>query len=278
MTETTASIRVNLAALLGSLKRSIQRSIDLVSLGLMSAEAAATEDMILPGAYLQLAIAGDKRRDLETIKNEFRAWVLEGGLRDCVEAIGSFLEEVRAVCAVWSVAGQSPITGEQWNERIVHESRRFHRLGLPDKIAFLKERYHPALLNDLEDEILTINAARNCLVHRRGIVSGRDANSQEGLQVRWLKMELLAKGPEGEQAIEPPMLVEGPATISVRQAKESKLFRPGDTITFTVQEFSELCWTFFRFGQLLVAQLEEYGRATGIQFGEPDAAAEPESP
>jgi hypothetical protein len=269
------SVRVELGGLIGGLQRSIQRCVGLVSFGLLAMENTTDGELELPGAYFQLAIAGDEHRRFAAVKEDFQTWILTGGLRDSVEAVSVSLEQARSVCAVWSFAPGADITGQEWNERMVTEARKFHRLGLPHKIGFLKDEYDPRLAPDLTEHLLSINRARNCLVHRRGIVSDLDVNSPDGLLVRWLKMELLIEGPSGQRSVIPPARAEAGETVSLRQAETTKLFRVGERVAFDAQEFSELCWTFFRFGQQLVSNLEAYGRARGVPFTEPGAPSAP---
>ena len=138
MSQYTARIQLNAPAAIRGLQLALQRSVDLVSFGLLAAETATGSDIMLPGATFQIAAAGDRRMDFESARAEFRRWILEGGLRDSIEAVGPVLEDVRLQCALASLPAQT--TGEEWNTRIYQEGTSFHRLGLPDKIERLAQR------------------------------------------------------------------------------------------------------------------------------------------
>lgn len=259
------SIHVDLGALLGGLQRSLQRTIDLVSLGLIAVDLAPPGALSLPEAFFEFTPALNQKRTVETAKEEYKSWALCSGLRDCVEAISAFLEEVRRVCAVYSLKTMEEVRGGDWNARMVNEPRKFHRFGLPNKLRYLAETY--SLDTDLSEELLSINRARNCLVHRGGVVSERDTNEGDTLVVKWRRLEMTVRGETGERVVESPGHVfEAGEMLSVREGSASKTFHKGDSITFTPQEFSELGYTFFVFGQHLVKKLEDYGRECGVPF------------
>lgn len=193
----------------------------------------------------------------------------------CVEALSDFLEEARNVYAVWTFPNQARVTRAEWRSHVVDAGRRFHRLGLPDKLERLSTDYGPSAIPGTAANIMSINAARNCLVHRGGTVSNRDANTAEGLRATWLKHEIMVVDSSGTETTiaSTPFTVEGPATLRFRQSEATKLFRLGEPITFTSQEFNQLCWTFFRFGEQVVSAVTEYGKHMGIRFGEAETAA-----
>jgi hypothetical protein len=279
MAEYQVKARIDLRALIDGLHRAVLRSYDIVAFGLQAADTAPVGELQLPGAFFHMGDPNSPDRTWETAKAAFKTWVLGAGLRDCVEAVGALLEEGRKVCAFWSFGpGRVQVTGEEWNRRVVQGARRFHRLGLPDKIETLKKTYDPSIAPATTEHVLSINAARNCLVHRGGVVTDLDVTTPEGqakgLMVRWVKMQLLFIDEDGERPINGPVDVKKGQRIGVRSAAEaSKFFPLGEAVTFTTQEFSELAYTFSLFGQQLAVNLEQYGRSKGVRFETPAEAA-----
>jgi len=129
------------------------------------------------------------------------------------------------------------------------------------------------LVNPHQAWHLRNNLARNCLVHRNGIVSHLDSNSDQGLVVKWRKLEIMATGPGGERVMTAMARVKAGESVFLRHAKDQKLFRKGEFVTFTVDEFGELCMTLFSFGQQLVQNKEQYGRSKGVRFDAPGSNA-----
>ncbi len=266
MVERQLDIHLDLGAVQGTLQRALQRSVDLVSFGLHAAETAANGSLTLPGAYFQVAAASNEALNFDQAKQEFPPWLVGHGLRDSIEAVGLFLQEVRLVCAVWSLGNQT--TGAAWMARMVEEAKKFHHRGLPDKLTFLEKEYG-LTFPPLKEQIFSINGARNCIVHRRGVVHDQDMNSPSGLRVRWRRYQIFVDGPSGRREIVPPAMVDGGETIRMIEGDVEKVFAKGSVVGFSAQEFSEICWTLLSFGMATVKNLEAHGRAIGMTFDQP---------
>ena len=220
----------------------------------------------------------------EPLKAAFETWVLTCGRRDAVEVLNVFLERARIAAASYSLWEEFRIPGTrdarvpsgEWNTKIVGGVDKFHRLGLPDKLERLT-KYSPTLAPGLGDEVRAINQARNCLVHRGGTVTERDSNSPDGLVVKWEKVSLEIDGPSGRQPLRPPQYVAEGGNLVMNYHRTSKLFRLGESITFSAQEFAELCMTFVRFGNELCHQLSDYGTLTGFIAPSSTSALSPAS-
>ncbi len=280
MAEYKVSIHIDLGSFKGGLQRALQRATDMVAFGLWAAEnAPPTDDHGVPGAFFQVSPAENIRLDFDGKKQAFPGWVLANGLRDCIEAAHTFLEEARRVCSVWvAFNGRSRMTGIEWNEwqrKEEAEALAFHRKGLPDKFDALA-KHSATLVTPLKGHVLAINRTRNCLVHRYGIVTKLDTDSPDGFLVRWLKMEVIVRGLEGERVIGPGEIVHGGETLMIRQTETSKLFRLGDRVLFTAQDFNDICMTLLRFCEALTALVEEFGKSKGVKFTTPLAGAPPQ--
>jgi hypothetical protein len=258
--------------MIGALQRSLQRTLDIVSFGLQAAEKAKDIDrLLLPEIRMHFSIAENRKLDVESARKEFRIWVIASGLRDCAEAVNPLMEEARKVCALYLLAEKKRIKNVELQQKVFGPIRKYHRAGLPDKLKILREEYDPILIPELSDHVMSINAARNCLVHRKGIVAEQDLNTPDALMVRWRRKELLVRDDEGnENVIELPYLAEKDVTASLRFVDAGRVFNLGEAINFSTREFSDLCMTFFFFGQQLVANLQKYGETKGMAFRHPE--------
>jgi hypothetical protein len=266
-------VQVNLNGVFAELCHRLQRCIDMVSFGLRSTPQGSAEATTFPlsGAWFHVVTADAAMLQGEELRNAFGAWVLTCGLRDAVEVLNVFLERAGMAAAIYSLWQRFRIVGtrdaripsEEWNTRVAREAARLHRLGLPDKLERLL-RYSPTLAPSLTNEVLTVNQARNCLVHRGGVVTDRDANGPDGLVVRWEKVSLELDAPSGRKPLQLPQYVAEGGNLVMNFERTSKLFRFGETVSFTSQEFAEMCMTFVRFGTNLCHQLSDYGVATGF--------------
>jgi hypothetical protein len=265
-------VNVNLGALLGQLQAAIQRTIHLTALGLNAVSRLSQEDLQLPGTSIQLSLAGPSPWPIEEAQEAFSHWTLVNGFRDASEAVSGFLESTRTVLAVWQLGirqQSTPLTIGDWQETVQSEGHRFHRSGLPDKIEHLQQTYGLSLDPDLIMHIRSINAARNCLVHRGGVVQERDTNEAGALRVSWRRLTLLVSGENGEREIFPSGLIEAGESLGVAYRDASKIFSVGTAISFSVQEFADLCWSLFLFGVSTTKLVETWGVEHGFNLQMP---------
>jgi hypothetical protein len=243
------------------IQTALQRSMDLVSYGLQIAQSASVSDLSIPGHILRWVPAKEFSMDPETARQEFRTWILANGFRDVVDSLGLSLEWARQTCFLWSRPGNVGInpdgrlfihifpTAQEWNEQIMRKAARFERLTLPDKFQYLENTYR-LQLPTLKDAILSLNAARNCLTHRHGIVGQNDLKnpSDTGLTIYLRKAEVFATSPQGERTIEnSPALLNAGEGLSVRFIESSRAFLLGERISFTPRGFMDVCTTFLSF-------------------------------
>jgi hypothetical protein len=245
----------------GEIQAALQRAIDLVGFGLQAADVSTPADLTLPGVTGHVTAAADRAMTVEAARAEFRSWVLANGLREGVEAIGPALEWARKTCFIWTRRGSATrkedgkiqlsatLTGAEWNDGIVAAASKFDRLPLPEKIDTLERQYGMAKV-ELRDHVLSINAARNCLAHRKGIVGLADLKTptDRGLVVRWRKMQLSALGADGSlRLLEIPATVEAGETVRISIIDAQKEFALGELVAFTASEFVELCLSLLLF-------------------------------
>ena len=167
---------------------------------------------------------------------EYRAWVIGHALADVLESIAGFLNEL---------VKARP-------QRLGYEDRyeKFERLGLDRKLKAL-----PSLGLDADYVIAleSLTRARNCFIHRHGVVGQKDCNSNAELLLQWRGIKLFNVTPGGTVEFDPSH--RGPATqhqgqmvrleiagIERRFKKGSPLdLQPNDlcTISWCVQEITE---------------------------------------
>jgi hypothetical protein len=194
-----------------AMQRGIQRAMDLVAFGLQAAEGSLPTELSIPNAFGQVISAPDRAKKPEEAREEFRSWVIANGLRECVEAVAPALEWARRFCFMWTRDGaavplpdgkfqlQARFTGEEWDKEIVVGGRKYDRLPFPEKIEHLKTAYgfNPP---ELTPHVVSLNAVRNCLSHRAGVVGAADlkAPGDPGLVMRWRRLRFsIGEGADG---------------------------------------------------------------------------------
>ena len=219
---------INLRALHDDFRRSVQRVLDTVSVALMGVDEIEERDIKVPGAWFQMTHGSAEELDFRSARERSRRWILASGLRDSIELLNPFLEAARKICACYALAKRSPITRGDLTRHLEAEAHTFDCLGFPKKMTYFKEKYGLDVLPPLAAEVLSINKARNCLVHRQGVVSRKDFHCDEGLLVQWQRLRLSVRGPGDERTITPPAELQTGEEVSLAFEKTSRLFGPGD--------------------------------------------------
>ena len=142
------------------------------------------------------------------------------------------------------------ITGEEWNKGIIEEAKRFEKKGLKDKIDYLHKEYdfeYP----EFTEKVLSINKARNCLVHRLGILNELDIRNSptSSLIVEWVKLAIVKRDGDKEYELEIPVALKEGDMIRPIVMECSKEFHFGDRIEFDITEFLNIITTFLLFSQ-----------------------------
>jgi len=254
----------------GVLQAELQRAVDLVAFGLRAADTATPVDLSIPGVSSHVSPAQSRSLSIEEARAEFRSWILANGFRDCVEAIGPSLEWARKFCFIWTRPGDvtiqedgtitlgAIISGEEWNKEIIEGAKKFDFMGLANKLSHLEQKYgfRPP---SLHEHILTLNKARNCLSHRRGIVGEEDVNDPSGpfLRIVWRRLQFTVRTEQGEKPLELPAHVEAGSLLAMSFVDTSKRFAIGERLQITPEEFVEMAMTFLLFALQLQESLKQ---------------------
>ena len=259
-------IKINLGGLIDELARSVQGTISLVAAGLGAKQYITSEPVHLPDVNMGMRYEKPIWTTEQT-QIEYARWLLINGFRDVTESISMFLESAHGVLSFWEIdcyrRSKGEVTGADWNRIIVGGHRKFNWYNFSGKLEHISG-HEIDIDTGLKTQVLTINATRNCLVHRHGVVSKDDLNMDEGLQIQWTKMATILINKDGGKEVVPPFHVEEGDVVAIRNREEKKIFPIGTQIQFTVQEFSDICWCVFLFGNSLKESIQKRGVELGL--------------
>lgn len=209
-----------------------------------------------------------RARPLLEVQDEARRCALRDAMRESVEEVEHFLENVRKVYATvaliastksWSIPAELYLAKVE-APRDVFDSRNF-----PDKIQFLNKEYGPDPLPSSIDAILTLKAARNCLVHRQGIVGAKDVKVSGKLVVKWETFWLDTKDPGGRQVpLQPGVVLEGGTQILFRRKFVEREFKLGEAIAFSPTDLTNIYMTLYFFAMATQENLATFCTANGL--------------
>lgn len=267
MTKQSINVNINLDGLRSELRRALQRIIYLVSAGLQTTENIEAEKLQLPTNGIKMTYAKNMKYTSEEIREHYRAWLMTNGFRDSIECVSAFLESAHQVLSFWQLAGhqkKKEVKISDLNEIVVSATKKFHRLGFPNKIDHIKKDHGIDLQDHFIVQLISINAARNCFVHRHGIVADLDVTVDNKLEVNWTRLQLVLTNEDGEREAVFGEVMEKDSILGIRSVGETKSFEKGTAVEFSVKEFSDITWTFFLFSEDLVTKLQTYGLQQGF--------------
>lgn len=267
-TQAHVHVDVSLDGLLGALHKDIQRVTNLVAVGIQSPVDLDEESLAIRSDPISFRFGNSPPwASNDDASSDYQDWVYGNGLRDVLESVGSFLEEVRQILALWSLgdrqsAGEQ-LTGAIWTAELQDAGKRFHRLGFPDKVDRLRTEFRMHVDTTLNEHVLSANVARNCLVHRRGIVSERDLNRDNALVVSWRRMAVVLKDEDGEHPLVFGERLKKEAAVIMKVEDTAKEFGLGERVIFSATEFAEICWSMFLYSFAWGEALNKTGLTRG---------------
>jgi hypothetical protein len=269
MTIRKINITVNLNGLLGELQTSLQRISYIVAGGINNSSNLSMSGTNIPGKSMFIDLGGNLNWNDDQLKNEFNKWILEKGFNDSIENVSYFLETTHKILSYWEIMalqnGKGIVSGADWNRIIKIGEKKYQKLFIPEKLSHLVNEHKLVLQDNLVSHLLSINSARNCLVHRKGIVGERDINTLDGLEVKWFRLGVWINKGEGEAEYlhgEPKMVNTGDV-ISVGNTTVVKVFKLGESVAFTSQEFVDITWGIYIFGVDVINKVGQFGILNG---------------
>lgn len=210
----------------------------------------------------------------DQLEAAYRRWVLASGFEDLLDLTSLFLERIRHVAGGLVLLERQNLSGPLAHEQVHHETtavaRAFQKASLRKKLERLAQSYRVIISPDAQDCLLSLNAARNCLVHRAGVVSLVDLKDRKALELRWLRLALMLRDHAGEREAVMGEVV-GPCEYYCKLAVASKAFLPGQVLTLSPSEFADVAWSFVLTSLDVVQALERRAKDAGLQFADTNA-------
>lgn len=241
----------------------------MVSIGLNAATGIQPSWLEIPGGQFRFQY-GASAPEPHQLTTDWTTWVLTNGFRDVAESIAETLEEIHQVLALWSitpVGGSGTIALKDFQD-VQASLIAFHKRNLPQKLDVLRDRFDFAFSADMQAELLSINAARNCLVHRAGIVGATDIDNADSnvLTLRWRSLDPFIKDSLGERPLKLPFQTSATdqTELVLKVLAKTRSFQLGMQVALDQDEFSGIAWTLFTQAQAAATQLEQLARARGL--------------
>lgn len=256
-------ININLDKIVDVAHRGVRRASVFMGLGVNAAlDAGFNQYQLTHITKLQLVSDNVDSKTIDHFKEEFKTWVEGNGLRELLETFSVFLDHIHEAALLVS-------TSKDKVDLAVFPAKRdsFNREGFPNKLKILRSKY--AVGPKHADYLVSINRARNCLSHRRGIVGHEDIDDSGKLRVAWLGMDIYAQTPSGERhsLIDIPpegLLLPGGGSVYIQFLERERLFDPGNSLRLSTRDLAEICWFFQREADTAKQTVVALARANGV--------------
>lgn len=235
------------------------------TLALNSIEGVDTHSGLVPGVSGPSIPIQLHPRPLDVVRPEAALWLVGCTLRDWLEELFLYLVEVRRSYAlVLAFRGfDVPLRSEEFNE-MQRETARFDGLGFPGKVEALREDFG-AILGDGLPYVETLVKARNCLVHRLGIIAQRDCNDGGSLVVHWRTFEIFVQNPgEPEAPAGEGTIIQPGGGIIERHREVERRFALGQRLVLNTTDLCGIWWTLNSFCVGTSQRLFEVARTKGL--------------
>jgi hypothetical protein len=204
-------------------------------------------------------------KTISHIKEEFGFWIITCGFRELIETFAIFLDRIHLA---------SLHMGVSCKKILAEHARRigpiFPKKGIKDKLPLLSSRF--GIKTNNPHYIISINQARNCFVHRRGVVGIEDCQNSQCLEVKWMGFDIFIKTPSKEIIVTPPIpqegiLIEEEGTIvGLKLPERTSSFKIGEKLIFSPRDLAEICQFVIFSTNEICSSFMEYAKSLGIKI------------
>jgi hypothetical protein len=245
-------------AVMTPIQRSARECTENIMFGLKSIEAITSlpEELVEEDVFFQ--VRQGYPTDFDTQKRNYKEWLLKKGFNDLMEGIKYSVAEASYYISICNLApeGHVKTSIKEIREFLRKKRRESLKMHLPESLREVNKYLSGPLV--FENDILSLNQIRNCLVHRSGVVTDIDIkeHGDDSLIAQWRRVKLFYKVDEEEIELTKghEVKVEN-AQVLYKLEKREKRFPVGSNVIFDYLDFNELIMTCYHFGYDLVNKL-----------------------
>jgi hypothetical protein len=259
-------MNIQFAEAQSNLVKKLSGVLDEVELMETALDALATP-LTVAAPYRLFSFRDEQSRAFDDIKSDAHSWLQIHFFQDCLDSVGTFVEELLATCAIVDIAHGKSLTIEEMQNGEKNARAAHNKLNAVDKLAKLKTTYGMNMSSS--EKVLSLNKLRNCLVHRQGIISEKDQNDAAGLTIEYYVCRVTVTGIEtGVKTIfyTPHMVATEESTAEVEFIESKKTFPLGTRIALDKTDLSNVVLTLVTFSDHCTQEIQAYAKARGIQF------------
>lgn len=249
------TLTLNVSGVISPLFKVLEECTNSILFGLQTMELVneIPPDLKIDEGFFRIQF-GKNDEDITVKKENYKSWLVKKGFEDLVKGIEASLREAYLYVSIFSKSSVLK-TVQEFNQVLSEIRKEALKMHVPDMI----EKIEPHLKKPLsyKNQILSINKARTCLVHRGGLVTEKDINdtAQRALKLDWVKLKMFYEKDGEEIEIIGETIVDGGAQgapIKLKREDNTVSFKEGNRISLNYKQFNEFIVTCHHFGTDLV--------------------------
>lgn len=197
--------------------------------------------------------------DDDARKEWYKNWLMARGVRELARGVREMLQEAYFYAHLLAQAEGMSSWGD-FQGLLAELRKQANKLNFPDLLAAVNATLTEPL--HFEKEFLSLQAVRNCMEHRAGVVGPedlRDGASELKLSLPRFMMFVVREGTEVE--LGPGSLVNAGEKVSMRRVVRERTYQLGDAINFKAEDLVEAAFGCYLFGADLVPKLPKKERS-----------------
>ena len=257
-------VTINLDHLAEISLKGIRRTSVFMSFGINSARDKSLKDYQLSREtafrIMPDNLGGDQ---IEEFKKHYEHWIISCGLRELIETFSVYLSGIYEVCLTTALHKRA-IVVENYREKI----KSFEWKGVEKQLKTLRKSF--SVETSKEKYLKSINQARNCITHRRGIVGAEDLRGDSKLKMTWWALDTHIETPSGKKiSMNPPfpkkgILLKDGGNFIVAVVDREREYNAGDVIKLSPLDLSEICMVVTLATQEILTSAVKYMESIGI--------------
>lgn len=240
-------ITLNGDGVIAPVHRAVRDSLEVLGIALHAIAGADLANVPpIPGSRMSFGFTGPEPPDSEERRMAYTNWLLGKAFQELARSINEALQEAYFYVEVLNQpVGQS--TWGEFLEKLQEIRRRANGMNFPQLLNTVGARLNTPL--QFADEYQSLQKVRNCLEHRAGVVSQKDADTNGTLKLRFPTFDFVIKTPEGKEIIvaDQQIFLEAGGVFAMRFVTMEKEYTIGQRVVLTPAEFQRIAQGCLRF-------------------------------
>lgn len=274
----TPTIHIDLDQALEMLRLGIRRSDIFMGVGLNASEHDPPISHVLaPDDVPQIHLVKEELNEDEKahVAQEFGKWIRASGIRELLETFSIFMHGLYSI--IFLIRQHQRQIDKKLNKC---RPEKFERMGIGDQIEKMSEVV--AVPDNNIRIIRSLNKARNCYAHRRGLVGPSDLDEgTDAFNILWNTLQVQVREDDGNVVSGKEMIgkrFERGGAIELVVKERSKAFAAGKELVLEKHELKEMCLSVLSIGQNLFKETVAVAKGAGILTEKIDSNLEDPKP